>query len=162
MNKAHVFDPVSVKEQIDLICQDKGLNPEEVMKAIENAIASAYRKEFGDKDKAYEAKFDLINGQYDIYEVNYVVDEVLNENQQLSVMAARLHDPSAIAGDIIKSKLDTEKVLGFGRIASQIAKQVLFQSINNAKHSKVYLLIGLVILLMWKSTTIIKVVIKLN
>lgn len=131
------FDPIAVKEQIDIICQEKGLNPEEVMKAIENAIASAYRKEFGDKEKVYEATFDLQLGKYDIFEVTYVVDEVVNPSQQISVIEARLHDPSALVDDVIKAKIDTDKVLGFGRLASQIAKQVLFQSINNAKHSKI-------------------------
>jgi transcription termination/antitermination protein NusA len=131
------FDPLVVKEQIDLICQEKGLNSDEVIKAIENAIASAYRKEFGDREKVYEAKFDLTKGSYDIFEITYVLDEVTNPNQQINVIEARLHDPTAVTGDILKAKIDTDKVLGFGRLASQIAKQVLFQSINNARHSKI-------------------------
>lgn len=131
------YNKNAIKEQIDLICQEKGLDPSEVIKAIENSIASAYRKEFGDRDKAYESKFNLETGKYHVYEIMYVVDEVINEKQQLTVIEARLKNPSAVEGDIISKEIDTEKDLGFGRIASQIAKQVLIQSINNAKHSKI-------------------------
>lgn len=131
------YDQSATKEQIDIICQEKGLDPSEIIKAIENSIASAYRKEFGDRDKAYESKFDLQTGKYTVYEVHFIVDEVLNPSQQITLMEARLKNPSANIGDTIKIELDTDKDLGFGRIASQIAKQVLLQSINNARHSKI-------------------------
>lgn len=125
-----------LKEQIDIICQEKGLETSEVMKAIENSIASAYRKDFGDRDKAYEAEFDIYKNSYTIFEVMYVVDEVTNPLQQLTMMEARVEKPDAVEGDSIRKKIDLDELFNFGRIASQIAKQVLFQSINNVRHSK--------------------------
>ena len=125
-----------LKEQIDIICQEKGLETSEVMKAIENSIASAYRKDFGDRDKAYEAEFDIYKNSYTIFEVMYVVDEVTNPLQQLTMMEARVEKPNAVEGDSIRKKIDLDELFNFGRIASQIAKQVLFQSINNVRHSK--------------------------
>ena len=125
-----------VKEQITSICAEKGLEVDEVVRAIEVSIASAYRKEFGEREKAYDATFDLENGKYTVYQVTAVVDEVLNPEQQISLTDARLSNPGVRAGDIIRLEMDTNKEVEFGRIASQIAKQVLFQSINGARHTK--------------------------
>jgi transcription termination/antitermination protein NusA len=127
----------NIKELIEIICAEKGLEIDEVILAIENAIASAYRREFGKKENAYQVSFNLEKGTYNVSQIIAVVDEVINPFQQISVVEARLSNPRATVGDIIKTDIDTDQNVEFGRIASQIAKQVLFQSINNARHSKI-------------------------
>jgi N utilization substance protein A len=126
-----------LKQQIEMVCIERGLEPEEVLKAIEQAIASAYRKEFGDKDKNYEAEFDTIKGAYAVYEVQTIVENVEFPIRELSLVEARLFNPQAEMDDKIKTKVDMEKEVEFGRIASQVARQVLFQSINAIRHTKV-------------------------
>lgn len=130
------LDPVQLKEQIEYICSEKGLEPSEVIKAIENSIASAYRKQFGDPTKNYEARFDLNSNLYDVYETYQIVDEVLYPEYQLSLIDARLSNPQIKMGDVLKNQVDTAKDVDFGRIASQVAKQVLSSSLNNARHTK--------------------------
>jgi transcription termination/antitermination protein NusA len=126
-----------LKQQIELICIERGLEVDEVIKAIEVAIASAYRKELGDKEKAYEAKFNDLSGQYSIYETTTVVEEVLSPGREISVIDAKLSNPGAQLGDVLKKEVVINQEIEFGRIAAQVARQVMFQAINSARHTKV-------------------------
>jgi transcription termination/antitermination protein NusA len=124
-------------EQIKSFVNERGLSYEEVMVAIERAIAGAYRREFGDKDKSYTAEFNPDTNKYHVYETMRIVDVVENPLREISIVDARLDNPQALVGDEIKHDLDVEKEVGFGRIASQVAKQVLVYTVNNFRHTKV-------------------------
>ncbi|MEI6728925.1 MAG: transcription termination factor NusA [bacterium] len=126
-----------LKQQIEMVCIERGLEPDEVMKAVEQAIASAYRKEVGDKDKNYEAEFNYTTAKYSIYEVTSIVDEVLSPTREIDIVEARLYNPAAEVGDKIRKEEVIDNEINFGRIASQVARQVMFQSINSIRHSKV-------------------------
>lgn len=128
---------LDLKQQIELICIERGLEPEDVMKAIEVAIASAYRKELGDKDKGYEVTFDSESSKYSVFEVTNIVDEVTNPSKEISVIDAKLFNPQASSGDVIRKEILLDQEIGFGRIASQVARQVLYQAINSVRHTKV-------------------------
>ena len=124
-------------EQIKSFVNERGLSYEEVMVAIERAIAGAYRREFGDKDKSYIAEFNPDTNKYHVYETMRIVDSVENPLREISIVDARLDNPQALVGDDIKHDLEVEKEVGFGRIASQVAKQVLVYTVNNFRHTKV-------------------------
>jgi N utilization substance protein A len=127
-----------IKQQIEMICIERGLEPDEVMKAIEVAIASAYRKEFGDKDKNYQAKYDLNTGKYSVWEIVTVVEgEAQSPAKEIGILEAKLFNPNAQVGDVIKTELEINHLIDFGRISSQIARQVLYQAINSVRHSKI-------------------------
>ena len=126
-----------LKQQVELVCIERGLESEEVFKAIEVAIASAYRKEFGDKEKGYESRFNEISGKYSIFETTTIVDEVLNPAREINLIDAKLFDPAAEVGQVIYKELEIDKDIDFGRIAAQVARQVMFQAINGARHSKI-------------------------
>lgn len=131
------FNLSDLQEQIDLLGIEIGLQPEEIIKSIGISLAGAYRKEFGDKDKAYDGEFNNVTGKYTVYEVTNVVEEVINPAREMTLVEARLNDPNAQIGDSLKKVQITDSDLNFGRIAAQVAKQVLRQSINNVKHSKI-------------------------
>lgn len=126
-----------IKKQIELVCIERNLDVEEVMNAIETAIAGAYRREFGEKERGYEAKFNLEKGTYDIYQVTTIVESVLNPGKEISIVEARLSDPSASVGDTIRTQISLNSTMNFGRIAAQVAKQVLTQAISNTRHTKI-------------------------
>ena len=125
------------KQQIEMVCIERGLEPEEVMEAIQQSIASAYRKEFGDKEKYYEADFNQEDKTYNVYEVTTVVENVENEFREVSLIDARLYSPNARIGEKIRKEVKVGDKVEFGRIAAQVARQVLFQSINSIRHTKV-------------------------
>jgi transcription termination/antitermination protein NusA len=127
----------NLKEAIKVVCEQKDLEVEEVIKAMEVAIASAYRKEFGNRDYAYIANFDTLTGKYSIDRIITVVDKVTNPAQQYSLVEARLSNPIAQIGDVIKSRVEEKDEFAFGRIASQVAKQVLSQTVQNVRHGKI-------------------------
>jgi len=128
-----------LKQQIELLCIERGLEFDDVMESIKSAIAGAYRREFGDKEKGYEADFDITSGKYKVYEIVKIVDEdqeILSPKKEISIVEARLSNPNARVGDIIKTELSDLSEINFGRVASQVAKQVLRQTVGNIKHNK--------------------------
>ena len=128
-----------LKEMINFVCTEKGLDPAEVIKAIERAIASSYRKEFGNPLKNYSCNFNLTTGKYTVYDDVKVMDEddIMSPEKEISVNQRRLYDPSAEVGDVISTEVSMSDAVDFGRIASQIGRQVLMQSINASKHTRV-------------------------
>ena len=129
-----------LQDQIKGFCQEKGLEYDEVMEAIEKAISGAYRREFGDREKSYTAEYDVLSNKYKVYEVVKVVeqlDDTMNEKREISIVDARLENPTLQVGDELRRDLGVEKEVGFGRIASQVAKQVLIYTVNNIKHTKI-------------------------
>ena len=130
------FDYEELKKLIDLVAVEKNLDPKEIINSIENSIASAYKKEFGEKDKAYMASFDTKTGKYSVKEVVKVVEEVLSPDKEISLLEARLKKPDAEIEDVIETEVMHDQDLHFGRIASQVAKQALIQTLNTIKHNK--------------------------
>ena len=137
-------DISQLKEEINYICNEKGLDPEEVIKAIEKAIASAYRKEFGNPLKTYSCIFNVNTGKYTVFEEVKIIDEIENleedhviaPEKEITLSESRLYNPKAQIGDIIKTEVIVTDEVDFGRIASQIGRQVLMQSINASKHTR--------------------------
>jgi transcription termination/antitermination protein NusA len=134
-------DISQLKDEINYICTEKGLDADEVIKAIEKAIASAYRKEFGNPAKVYSCTFNVNTGKYSVFEEIKIVeimnqDHVLAPEKEILLSEARLYDPKAQLGDIIKKEVTVSDEVDFGRIASQIGRQVLMQSINASKHTR--------------------------
>lgn len=137
-------DISQLKEEINYICNEKGLDPEEVIKAIEKAIASAYRKEFGNPQKTYSCSFNVNTGKYTVFEEVKIVDPdefvedqtISAPDKEISISEARLYNPKAQVGEVIKTEVIVTDEVDFGRIASQIGRQVLMQSINASKHTR--------------------------
>ncbi len=120
---------------INQICSEKNVNPEQVIDAVKQAIATAYRKDYGNKEQ--EIRVDLKEGQDmpTILLVKEVVDDVENENFEISVKDARKIRPDTDVGDEIEIDVTP---LEYGRIAAQAAKQVILQKIQEAEKQSLY------------------------
>ncbi|ALM10407.1 MAG: transcription elongation factor NusA [Candidatus Peribacter riflensis] len=120
---------------INQICAEKSVSPEQVLEAVKQAIATAYRKDYGNKEQ--EIRVDLEEGkdQPTILLVKEVVEGVENENFEVSVKDARKVKPDADVGDEIT--IDVTPV-GYGRIAAQAAKQVILQKLQEAEKQSLY------------------------
>jgi N utilization substance protein A len=120
---------------INQICSEKNVNPEQVIDAVKQAIATAYRKDYGNKEQ--EIRVDLKEGQDmpTILLVKEVVDDVENDNFEISVKDARKIKPDVESGDEIE--IDVTPV-EYGRIAAQAAKQVILQKIQEAEKQSLY------------------------
>ncbi|HAI97953.1 TPA: transcription termination/antitermination protein NusA [Candidatus Peribacteria bacterium] len=120
---------------INQICSEKNVNPAQVLEAVKQAIATAYRKDFGNKEQ--EIRVDLEEGRDmpTILLVKEIVDKVENENFEISLKDARKIKPDSEVGDEIT--IDVTPV-EYGRIAAQAAKQVILQKLQEAEKKSLY------------------------
>jgi len=120
---------------INQICAEKSVSPEQVLEAVKQAIATAYRKDFGNKEQ--EIRVDLEEGRDmpTILIVKEVVEDVENENFEISLKDARKVKSDAEIGSEITIDVTPE---GYGRIAAQAAKQVILQKLQEAEKQSLY------------------------
>jgi N utilization substance protein A len=123
-----------LKREIDQIAKDKGIDRTEIIRAVEEAMKQAARRDQG-AEKEIEARYNEDLGEIELFEFREVVDEVTDATTQITLDRAREFDPDAEVGDEIGVKLDTS---GFGRILAQTAKQVIIQLIREAERDNVY------------------------
>jgi len=120
---------------INQICAEKSVKPEQVLEAVKQAIATAYRKDFGNKEQEIRVELDEGKDMPTILIVKEVVESVENDNFEISVKDARKVKPDAEVGDEIT--IDVTPV-GYGRIAAQAAKQVILQKLQEAEKQSLY------------------------
>ena len=143
--------------------EERGIPREKILEAIELALATAYKKEYGKKGQIVRAKFDLNTGKTEMFQVKIVVDEttvVMDEDELLDSPAGGTESGEALATtEVAKDlynpehhimisdarRIKRDVVLGeemifplegqddYSRIAAQTAKQVIMQKIREAE-----------------------------
>ena len=113
--------------------EQKGINSQYFIEALESALTSAYKKNFGEAKSAF-VKLNPEKNTIKIYSYKTVVEEVLDSDKEISLAEARLIKKSYKVGDTVQQE-ETPK--NFGRIAAQTAKQVVMQRLREAERSKV-------------------------
>jgi N utilization substance protein A len=122
---------------IDALSREKGINPEIVVSAVEDAIVVATRKYYKTQENL-RAELDKETGHIRAYAVRTIVensDLVEDPNAQITLDDARRVDPSAEVGGELRTEKPTEVL---GRIAAQLAKQVIFQKVREAERDTIY------------------------
>ncbi|MGI6680304.1 MAG: transcription termination factor NusA [Bdellovibrionota bacterium] len=120
---------------ISQIGKDKGIDKKVLIEAIESAMLSAAKKHFG-HCLNLETSYNIETGEMEVVEFKVVVEEVEDEDTQISLKDAReKFDPDAMVGDELGRKLDSSVL---GRIAAQTAKQVIVQKLRDAERGVIY------------------------
>ncbi len=119
---------------INQIAAEKELSKQVILEAIEAALISAYRRNFGTAANVV-ARIDPETGAISIYAQKEVVEEVTDPRTQITLEEARKIDPDAQLGDRVAIESTPSN---FGRIAAQTAKQVILQRIKEAERETVY------------------------
>jgi N utilization substance protein A len=121
-------------QQIDAIAKEKGVEPDIIISAVQDALEAAARKRY--KSEALRARFNTDNGQLELYAVKKIVAEVTDPSTQISLgEAQQLYGDEAEVDMEIEFPRPTEDL---GRIAAQTAKQVIFQKVREAERENVY------------------------
>jgi N utilization substance protein A len=123
---------------IDALSREKGIDPQIVVSAVEDAIVMATRKYYKSQENL-RAKLDKDTGKISAFAVKTVVEtpeQVEDPNLQVTLEDARKVDPSLEVGGELQIPKVTEGILG--RIAAQLAKQVIFQKVREAERDTVY------------------------
>lgn len=120
---------------INQICSERGLDKEKIYEALETAILHAYRKEFEiEGEDCLDVELDREEGKFRMVARKKVVKRVKDEECEITEAKAKKIDPEAKVGDIVDIELPSEDL---GRIAAQAAKQVIYQSINEAEREAI-------------------------
>ena len=113
---------------------EKGVSREQLIRTVEEAIQSAYRRSPGDED--IHVLIDAESGKVRVFRARLVVDEVDDATTQLTLVEAQAIKPDAEVGELIETEqLDQE---AFGRIHAQTAKQVVLQRLHEAERNVVF------------------------
>ena len=122
---------------IDALSREKGIDPQIVVSAVEDAIVAATRK----KDKSQEnlrAELDKDSGLIRVYAVKSILpseDDIADPQLEISLEEAKKIDENAEVGGEVRFLRSTE---GLGRISAQIAKQIIFQKVREAERETIY------------------------
>jgi N utilization substance protein A len=116
----------------DAVARDKGIDRDEVLEAMEQAIQKAGRSKYG-HEHDIRAHIDRKTGEILLARYIEVVEEVENETTQLPLARALKKKPDAVVGDFL---VDPLPPIDFGRIAAQTAKQVIVQKVRDAERQR--------------------------
>lgn len=123
-----------ILEALQVIEDQKGISKEIIIEAIETALISAYKKNFGQTQNV-EVVFNRSKDQFEIYQSKKVVEEVEDSSLEIALSDAREKNPAYEPGDVIKFLIEPTS---FGRIAAQTAKQVITQRVREEERNLVY------------------------
>ena len=115
---------------IRTIAEEKNLPEETVQEVVEQALAAAYRRDYGDREQEVKISMNLNNGDVDAYITKIVVDAVENPAYEISLGDASVMQKNIKVGDSIEVH---ENIKTFGRVAAQTAKQVILQRLRESE-----------------------------
>ncbi len=115
---------------IRTIAEEKNLPEETVQSVVEQALAAAYRRDYGDRDQEVKISMNLNNGDVDAYISKEVVEKVENPAYEISLAEASVMQKNIKIGDQIEVH---ENIKSFGRVAAQTAKQVILQKLRESE-----------------------------
>ena len=119
---------------INQVATDKGLDREVIFEAIEAALISAYKRNYGSIANV-TSEVDRVTGEMRVFAEREVVEDVINDRTEITFEEAKQFSSGAKLGDVIR--VPTQPA-DFGRIAAQTAKQVILQRIREAERDTVF------------------------
>ncbi|MGB8645168.1 MAG: transcription termination factor NusA [Anaerolineae bacterium] len=119
---------------ITQVCSERNLSRDVVLQAVEQALISAYKRNFGGAQNI-TAKIDPGTGKARIFAAKTVVDQVHDKRTEMTLDEARQYDPMADIGSSLQIEATPDD---FGRIAAQTAKQVVLQRIREAERDSLF------------------------
>jgi N utilization substance protein A len=115
---------------VKAIAEEKNLPEEVVQDTVEQALAAAWRRDYGDKEQEVRARINVNTGTVFVYITKEIVAKVENEQTQIDLKKAKAIRKDAKIGETVEIE---EKVESFGRVAAQTAKQVILQRLREAE-----------------------------
>ena len=135
--------PNPLQQTIEALAKEKGIEPDVVITAIEEAVATASRKYYKTGENL-KTRFNTETGQVDLFALKTVVEDVTSPATEISLTEAReMYRP--LYGDEVANSIELGDEMEFpkptevlGRIAAQTAKQVIFQKVREAERENIF------------------------
>ncbi|MCY7232011.1 transcription termination factor NusA [Streptococcus anginosus] len=121
-------------EAFRILEEDKGIKKEDIIEAVTESLRSAYRRRYGQADSA-AIEFNEKTGDFRVYTVREVVDEVFDSRLEISLKDALAISSAYELGDKIKFE---EAPAEFGRVAAQSAKQTIMEKMRKQTRAITY------------------------
>jgi N utilization substance protein A len=132
-----------LQQTIEALAKEKGIEPDVVISAIEEAVATASRKYYKTGENL-KTRFNMETGQVDLFALKQVVQDVANAAVEISIDEAR-QMYRELYGDEVADGIELGDEMEFpkptevlGRIAAQTAKQVIFQKVREAERENIF------------------------
>ncbi|MGL5615712.1 MAG: transcription termination factor NusA [Sarcina sp.] len=117
------------------IVKEKGISEEELLEVLDEAIIAAYKKNYSSQAQNVKIRRDLTKGTIKVYAEKEVVEEVYDDSTEITLEEAKEINPIFQ----IEDKVDIEVTpKNFGRVAAQLAKQMVIQKIKESERSIIY------------------------
>ena len=129
------IDTTEMLAALDELEASEGLDKRMLLESIQNALVSAYKKDFGSDETNVVIEFDKKDGSMHIYQEKTVVRTPEDKSKEISLKEAHVLNKEYKAGDVIRIELFPKN---FGRIAAQTAGQVIKQKIREASRELVF------------------------
>lgn len=123
-----------ILDALNLLEKEKNISKEVLIEAIENSLLIACKNHFGTTDNM-TVTMDHQTGEYHVYCGKTVVEEVTNPNEEISLDESLQYGSNYAIGDVVNIEI---KSTGFGRIATQAAKNVILQKIREEERKALY------------------------
>lgn len=135
-----MIDIRKIEAAINQISSEKKISRDKLLEIIEAAIKTAYKKDFGNKDSNVNVKIDVDSGTIEIGLEKTIVETVENPELEIALEDLGEDGEGFTLGDTIELDVTDEVVTseGFGRIASQAARQVIVQKIQETEKEKIF------------------------
>ncbi len=132
-----------LQQTIEALAKEKGIEPEVIISAIEDAVLTASRKYYKTNENL-KTRFNTETAQVELYAVKQIVSEVTDPATQISIDEAR-RMYRELYGDEVANGIELGDEMEFakstevlGRIAAQTAKQVIFQKVREAERENIF------------------------
>jgi transcription termination/antitermination protein NusA len=112
------------------IAEEKNLPEETVQEVVQQALAAAFRRDYGDKEQEVKVDMNLNSGEVTAHYSKEIVKEVEDNASQISLTEAQAVRKNAKVGEPLEL---SQKIETFGRVAAQTAKQVIMQRLREAE-----------------------------
>jgi N utilization substance protein A len=120
---------------LDQLEEERGISKDVIFDAIEAALVSAYKKNYGATAQNMRIEVDRETGEMRAYQVRTIVEDVDDPTTQIALAQVREWDSTAQVGEMVEVEVTPKD---FGRIAAQTAKQVIVQRVREAEREMVY------------------------
>lgn len=122
-------------QALELLEAEKGIQKEVVLDALKEALEKSYKKNYAGSESIIRVEINEKTGKIRLYEIKHVVDDVNDEDYELSLEEAQMINPKYQVGDEVVTEVDPEV---FGRLAAIQTKQLLKQKIREAEKETLY------------------------
>ena len=122
-------------DALNLLEQERGIEKATVLDALKESLEKSYKKNYSGSESIVNVEIDYETGDIHLYEIKNVVDDVMDEDYELSEEEAKEINPDYKVGDQVITEVSPEV---FGRLAAIQTKQLLRQKIREAEKEALY------------------------